>query len=93
MSSHTLNKLLKNLDMQMDNIMSDSPSSEELKAINEQTRQLTAVSKQVVDIYRLSLDAGKFAHQTGADVIVSAEMLSVGKPSKALQSRNGDRNE
>jgi len=39
------------------------------------------------------LDAGKFAHQTGADVIVSAEMLSVGKPSKALQSSNGDRNE
>jgi|GEM_PF-2482943 len=93
MSSHTLNKLLKNLDMQMDNIMSDSPSSEELKAINEQTRQLTAVSKQVVDIYRLSLDAGKFAHQTGAEVRVSDEMLSVGTPSKALQSTNGDRNE
>ena len=77
----------------MNNIMSDNPSKDELKAINEQTRQLTAVSKQVVDIYRLSLDAGKFAHQTGADVIVSAEMLSVGKSSKALQSSNGDRNE
>lgn len=89
----TLHKLISNLDLQMNNIMSDNPSKDELKAINEQTRQLTAVSKQVVDIYRLSLDAGKFAHQTGADVIVSAEMLSVGKPSKALQSSNGDRNE
>ena len=89
----TLHKLISNLELQMNNIMSDNPSKDELKAINEQTRQLTAVSKQVVDIYRLSLDAGKFAHQTGADVIVSAEMLSVGKPSKALQSRNGDRNE
>ena len=89
----TLHKLISNLEQQMNNIMSDNPSKDELKAINEQTRQLTAVSKQVVDIYRLSLDAGKFAHQTGADVIVSAEMLSVGKPSKALQSSNGDRNE
>ena len=89
----TLHKLISNLEMQMNNIMSDNPSKDELKAINEQTRQLTAVSKQVVDIYRLSLDAGKFAHQTGADVIVSAEMLSVGKSSKALQSSNGDRNE
>lgn len=89
----TLHKLISNLELQMNNIMSDNPSKDELKAINEQTRQLTAVSKQVVDIYRLSLDAGKFAHQTGADVIVSAEMLSVGKPSKALQSSNGDRNE
>ena len=91
--SNTLKKLLSNLDLQMTNIMSDNPSAEELKAIHDQTRQLTAVSKQVVDIYRLSLDAGKFAHQTGADVIVSAEMLSVGKPSKALQSSNSDRNE
>ena len=89
----TLHKLIRNLELQMNNIMSDNPSKDELKAINEQTRQLTAVSKQVVDIYRLSLDAGKFAHQTGADVIVSAEMLSVGKSSKALQSSNGDRNE
>lgn len=89
----TLHKLISNLELQMNNIMSDNPSKDELKAINEQTRQLTAVSKQVVDTYRLSLDAGKFAHQTGADVIVSAEMLSVGKPSKALQSSNGDRNE
>lgn len=89
----TLHKLISNLELQMNNIMSDNPSKDELKAINEQTRQLTAVSKQVVDIYRLSLDAGKFAHQTGADVIVSAEMLSVGKPSKVLQSSNGDRNE
>lgn len=89
----TLHKLISNLELQMNNIMSNNPSKDELKAINEQTRQLTAVSKQVVDIYRLSLDAGKFAHQTGADVIVSAEMLSVGKPSKALQSSNGDRNE
>lgn len=89
----TLHKLISNLELQMNNIMSDNPSKDELKAINEQTRQLTAVSKQVVDIYRLSLDAGKFAHQTGADVIVSAEMLSVGKPSKALQSSSGDRNE
>lgn len=89
----TLHKLISNLELQMNNIMSDNPSKDELKAINEQTRQLTAISKQVVDIYRLSLDAGKFAHQTGADVIVSAEMLSVGKPSKALQSSNGDRNE
>ena len=89
----TLHKLISNLELQMNNIMSDNPSKDELKAINEQTRQLTAVSKQVVDIYRLSLDAGKFAHQTGADLIVSAEMLSVGKSSKALQSSNGDRNE
>lgn len=89
----TLHKLISNLELQMNNIMSDNPSKDELKAINEQTRQLTAVSKQVVDIYRLSLDAGKFAHQTGADVIVSAEMLSVGKPSKAQQSSNGDHNE
>ena len=89
----TLHKLISNLELQMNNIMSDNPSKDELKAINEQTRQLTAVSKQVVDIYRLSLDAGKFAHQTGADVIVSAEMLSVGKSNKALQSSNGDRNE
>ena len=89
----TLHKLISNLELQMNNIMSDNPSKDELKAINEQTRQLTAVSKQVVDIYRLSLDAGKFAHQTGAVVIVSAEMLSVGKSSKALQSSNGDRNE
>ena len=89
----TLHKLISNLELQMNNIMSDNPSKDELKAINEQTRQLTAVSKQVVDIYRLSLDAGKFAHQTGADVIVSAEILSVGKSSKALQSSNGDRNE
>ena len=81
----TLHKLISNLELQMNNIMSDNPSKDELKAINEQTRQLTAVSKQVVDIYRLSLDAGKFAHQTGADVIVSAEMLSVGKPSTTKQ--------
>ena len=89
----TLHKLISNLELQMNNIMSDNPSKDELKAINAQTRQLPAVSKQVVDIYRLSLDAGKFAHQTGADVIVSSEMLSVGKSSKALQSSNGDRNE
>lgn len=87
----TLNKLLKNLDLQMDNIMSDSPSSEELKAINEQTRQLTAVSKQVVDIYRLSLDAGKFARATGADVFVSDDMLNL-ISNEPAQNNNGGRN-
>ncbi|MCD6251999.1 MAG: hypothetical protein J7J29_06730 [Psychrobacter sp.] len=46
----TLHKLISNLELQMNNIMSDNPSKDELKAINEQTRQLTAVSKQVVDI-------------------------------------------
>lgn len=85
----TLHKLISNLELQMNNIMSDNPSNEELQAINEQTRQLTAVSKQVVDIYRLSLDAGKFAHQTGADVTVSQEMLTVGGTDKALQSNKG----
>ena len=89
--SSTLNKLLKNLDLQMDNIMSDSPSSEELKAINEQTRQLTAVSKQVVDIYRLSLDAGKFARATGADVFVSDDMLNL-ISNEPAQNNNGGRN-
>ena len=87
----TLHKLLKNLDLQMDNIMSDSPSSEELKAINEQTRQLTAVSKQVVDIYRLSLDAGKFARATGADVFVSDDMLNL-ISNEPAQNNNGGRN-
>lgn len=87
----TLHKLLNNLDLQMQNIMSDNPSNEELKAIDEQTRQLTAVSKQVVDIYRLSLDAGKFARATGADVFVSDDMLSLttNDPSK---NNNGGRN-
>lgn len=89
--SSTLNKLLKNLDLQMDSIMSDSPSSEELKAINEQTRQLTAVSKQVVDIYRLSLDAGKFARATGADVFVSDDMLNL-ISNEPAQNNNGGRN-
>ena len=73
-----LQKMLKNLELQMNNIMADSPSEAELKAINEQTRQLTAVSKQVVDIYRLSLDAGRFAHQTGQEVRVDDDMISIG---------------
>lgn len=87
----TLNKLLKNLDLQMQNIMSDSPSSEELKAINEQTRQITAVSKQVVDIYRLSLDAGKFARATGADVFVSDDILNL-ISNEPAQNNSGGRN-
>lgn len=73
-----LKNMLKNLELQMNNIMADSPSVDELGAIKEQTRQLTAVSKQVVDIYRLSLDAGKFAYQTGQEVKVDDDMISVG---------------
>ncbi|WP_352338219.1 hypothetical protein [Psychrobacter sp. 16-MNA-CIBAN-0192] len=74
----TLQKMLSNLELQMNNIMADSPSEAELKAINEQTRQLTAVSKQVVDIYRLSLDAGRFAYHTGQEVRVDDDMISIG---------------
>ena len=70
-----LQSMLKNLELQMNNIIADSPSEAELKAINEQTRQLTAVSKQVVDIYRLSLDNAKFANQLGQEVIVDDEVL------------------
>lgn len=73
-----LKNMLKNLELQMNNIMADGPSEDELSAIKEQTRQLTAVSKQVVDIYRLSLDAGKFAYQIGQEVKVDDDMISVG---------------
>tara|TARA_R110002049_G_scaffold169401_2_gene336033 strand:+ start:25 stop:306 length:282 start_codon:yes stop_codon:yes gene_type:complete len=82
--SNTLKKLLSNLDLQMSNIMSDGPSAEELKAIHDQTRQLTAVSKQVVDIYRLSLDAGKFAHLIDEEVKVSDELLGISQKPRAL---------
>ena len=75
---NALQKMLKNLELQMNNIMADNPSEQEVKAINEQTRQLTAVSKQVVDIYRLSLDAARFAHQTGQEVVVDDDVLSIG---------------
>ena len=87
----TLHKLISNLELQMNNIMSDNPSKDELKAINEQTRQLTAVSKQVVDIYRLSLDAGKFARATGADVFVSDDMLNL-ISNEPAQNNSGGRN-
>lgn len=85
-----LQKTLNNLALQQDNIMSADASEVELIAINEQTRQITAVSKQVVDIYRLGLDASKFAHQTGADVYISKEMLSIGH-NKLLDTGDGDR--
>lgn len=88
--SNTLKKLLSNLDLQMTNIMSDNPSAEELKAIHDQTRQLTAVSKQVVDIYRLSLDAGKFAHLIDEEVKVSDELLGISQKPRALVADGGD---
>lgn len=89
----TLEKLLKNLDMQMSNIMSDNPSDEELKAIHNQTRQITAVSKQVVDIYRLSLDAGKFAYLNNQEVEVSDELLGISQTPRSLLNDSGVRND
>lgn len=90
--SNTLHKLLANLDLQMSNIMSDGPSAEELKAIHDQTRQLTAVSKQIVDIYRLSLDAGKFANLINEEVQVSDALLGISQKPRALVADKGDSN-
>lgn len=92
--SNTLKKLLANLDLQMSNIMSDGPSVEELKAIHDQTRQLTAVSKQVIDIYRLSLDAGKFAYAVNdrEQIAVSDELLGISQKPRTLLNDKGDRN-
>lgn len=89
----TLEKLLRNLDMQMNNIMSDNPSDEELKAIHNQTRQITAVSKQVVSIYRLSLDAGKFAYLNDQEVEISDELLGISQTPRKLLSDNGGRDD
>ena len=92
--SDTLRKLLSNLDLQMSNIMSDGPSADELKAIHDQTRQLTAVSKQVIDIYRLSLDAGKFAYTVNDhdQIAVSDELLGISQKPRTLLNDKGDRN-
>ena len=92
--SNTLKKLLANLDLQMSNIMSDNPSADELKAIHDQTRQLTAVSKQVIDIYRLSLDAGKFAYAVNDrdQIAVSDELLGISQKPRTLLNDKGDRN-
>ncbi|MBO1529619.1 hypothetical protein J3492_00125 [Psychrobacter sp. F1192] len=73
-----LAQLNKNLSLQMANIMGADSDEEELKAVAEQTRQLTAVSKQIIDSHRLVLDANKFAYSTGEEVRMGAELLEVG---------------
>lgn len=55
----------------MQNIMSDNPSAEELKAISEQTKQLTSISKQIIDNHRLILDAAELNYNMGNKVDIS----------------------
>ena len=69
--STLLQQLNKNLSLQMQNIMSDNPSAEELKAISEQTKQLTSISKQIIDNHRLILDAAELNYNMGNKVDIS----------------------
>ena len=69
--STLLQQLNNNLSLQMQNIMSDNPSAEELKAISEQTKQLTSISKQIIDNHRLILDAAEFNYNMGNKVDIS----------------------
>lgn len=69
--STLLQQLNNNLSLQMQNIMSDNPSAEELKAISEQTKQLTSISKQIVDNHRLILDAAELNYNMGNKVDIS----------------------
>ncbi len=73
-----LAQLNKNLSLQMANIMGADTDESELKATAEQTRQLTMISKQIIDSHRLVLDANKFAHSTGAAVEIGDDLLEVG---------------
>ena len=61
----------------MQNIMSDNPSVEELKAIGEQTKQLTNVSKQIIDNHRLILDAASLNYSIGNKVDISGIFIDV----------------
>lgn len=69
--STLLQQLNNNLSLQMQNIMSDNPSTEELKAISEQTKQLTSISKQIIDNHRLILDAAELNYNMGNKVDIS----------------------
>lgn len=69
--STLLQQLNNNLSLQMQNIMSDNPSVEELKAISEQTKQLTSLSKQIIDNHRLILDAAELNYNMGNKVDIS----------------------
>ena len=69
--STLLQQLNNNLSLQMQNIMSDNPSVEELKAISEQTKQLTSISKQIIDNHRLILDAAELNYNMGNKVDIS----------------------
>ena len=69
--STLLQQLNNNLSLQMQNIMSDNPSAEELKAIGEQTKQLTSISKQIIDNHRLILDAASLNYNMGNKVDIS----------------------
>lgn len=69
--STLLQQLNNNLSLQMQNIMSDNPSAEELKAISEQTKQLTSISKQIIDNHRLILDAAELNYNMGNKVDIS----------------------
>lgn len=75
--STLLQQLNNNLSLQMQNIMSDNPSAEELKAISEQTKQLTNVSKQIIDNHRLILDAASLNYSMGNKVDISGIFIDV----------------
>ncbi len=75
--STLLSQLNKNLALQMQNIMTDNPSVEELKAINEQTKQLTHVSKQIIDNHRLFLDAAKLNFEMGNKTNLNSLLVDV----------------
>ena len=82
--STLLQQLNNNLSLQMQNIMSDNPSIDELKAISEQTKQLTNVSKQIIDNHRLILDAASLNYNMGNKVDISGIFIDVVSDKKAI---------
>ena len=73
-----LDDLLKKLSLQASNIMSDNPSKAELEAIKEQTKQLVAVSKPILGIYSLKVDACKLEYLANREFDVPHDILEVG---------------
>lgn len=82
--STLLQQLNNNLSLQMQNIMSDNPSIDELKAISEQTKQLTNVSKQIIDNHRLMLDAAELIYSMGNKVDISGVFIDIHDDKKAI---------
>jgi hypothetical protein len=80
-----LDDLLQKLSLQASNIMSDNPSKAELEAIKDQTKQLVAVSKPMIDIYQLKLDSCKVEYMAGRAFETPTDILEVGNNHKARQ--------